>query len=142
MSRLYLSSKHSPRVLEDGDVLDRVGVGVRVLKISLGSFTESFITSAGDGVKVLNISQGSFTESFIKIQHLEVFQESTYPPSHFLESWRERMFLMELEMVSRNSRYPREVLLKVSSRSNIRKLVKTPPIFQVSSWSFGGKGCS
>ena len=35
--------KYSPGVLEDGDVLDRVGDGVRVLKISLGSFTESFI---------------------------------------------------------------------------------------------------
>ena len=80
--------------MEDRDVLDRVGVGVRVLKISLGSFTESFITSAslsrlylssksfpgvwedwdvlggaGNGVRVLKISQGSFTESFIKIQH-------------------------------------------------------------------------
>ena len=115
-----MSSKSFPGVLEDRDVLD----------------------GAGDGVKVLNISQGSFTKSFIKIQHLEVCQESTYPPSHFLESWRKGMILMELEMVSRNSRYPREVLLKVSSRSNIRKLVKTPPIFQVSSWSFGGKGCS
>ena len=71
----------------------------------------------GDVVRVLKISLGSFTESFIKIQHLEVCQESTHPPSHFLESWSKGMFLMELEMVSRNSRYPREVLLKVSSRS-------------------------
>ena len=81
-----------------------------------------------------------YTESFIKIQHQEVCQDSTYPPSHFLESWRKGMFLMELEIVSRNLIYPREVSLKVSARSNIRKLVKTPPIFQVSSWSFGGKG--
>ena len=31
------------------------------------------------------------------------------------------MLLMKLEMVSRYSIYPREALLKVSSRSNIRK---------------------
>ena len=31
------------------------------------------------------------------------------------------MFLMELEMVSWYSKYPREALLKVSSKSNIRK---------------------
>ena len=54
-----MSSKSFPGVLEDRDVLD----------------------GAGDGVKVLNISQGSFTKSFIKIQHLEVCQESTYPKS-------------------------------------------------------------
>ena len=152
-----MSSKSFHRVLEDRDVLG--GDGVRVLKISQGSFTESFIKiqhqeacqdftyhqslfssskshpgvfedrdvldGAGDGVKVLNISKGSLTKSFIKIQHLEVCQESTYPPSHFLDSWRKGMFLMEQEMVSKNSRYPREVLLKVSSRSNSRKLVKT-----------------
>ena len=47
-----------------------------------------------------------------------------------------------MEMVSEYSKYPREALLKVSSRSNIRKLVKTPPILQVSSWSLGGKECS
>ena len=120
LSILYLSSKSLPGVLEEWDVLDQ----------------------AGEGVKELHISQGSFTESFIKIQHQEICQGSTYPPSHFLESWRKGMILMELEMVSRNSIYPREVLLKVSSRSNIRKFVKTPPILQVASWSLGGMGCS
>ena len=49
---------------------------------------------------------------------------------------------MELKMVSRYSIYPREVLLKVSSRSNIWKFVKNPPILQVTSWSLGGKVCS
>ena len=159
-----MSSKSFTGVLEDRDVLDGAGDGVKVLNISMRSLTESFIKiqhhhlsskslpgvleerdvldGAGDGVKEHNISQGSLTESFIKIQHQEVCQDSTYPPSNFLESWRKGMFLMELEMVSRNSIYPREVLLKVSSRSNITKLVKTLPIFQVSSWSFGGKGCS
>ena len=45
-----------------------------------------------------------------------------------------RMFLMTLEMVSGYSKYPWEVLLKVSSRSNIRNLVKIAPILQVSNW--------
>ena len=35
-----------------------------------------------------------------------------------------------------------KVLLKVSSRSNIRNLVKIAPILQVSYWSLGGQGCS
>ena len=46
-SRLPLSSKSLTGVLEDVDVLD----------------------GAGDGVRVLIISSRSFTESFIKIQH-------------------------------------------------------------------------
>ena len=55
---------------------------------------------AGDGAKVLKISQGNFTESFINIQHQEACQDSIYPPSLFLESWRTGISLMELEMVS------------------------------------------
>ena len=87
-----MSSKSFTGVLEDRDVLD----------------------GAGDGVKVLNISQRSFTESFIKIQHQEVCQDSTYPQSLFLESLRTGILLMELEMVSGYSIYPREALLQVS----------------------------
>ena len=120
LSRLHLSSKSLPGVLVERDVLD----------------------GAGDGVIVLKISQGSFTESFIKIQHLEACQDPTYPPSLSLESWRKGMFLMELEMVSWSSKYPREASLKVTSRSIIRKLVKTTPIIKVSSWSLGGHGGS
>ena len=120
LSRLHLLSKSLPGVLEDRDVLDRDRSGVRVLKIYLGSFTESFI----------------------KIQHKEACQDSMYPPSLFLESWRRGMFLMELEMVSGSLKYPWKALQKVSSRSNIMKLVKTPSIVQVSSWSLGEQGCS
>ena len=36
--------------------------------------------------------------------------------------------------------YPLKAFLKVSTISNIRKLVKTPPILQVSPWSLGGRG--
>ena len=117
-SRLQLSSNSIHGVLKDRDVLDEAGV------------------------RVLNVSQGSFTESFIKIQHQEACQDPTYPPSHSLESLRKGMFLMELEMVSWYSKYPREAFLKVSSRSIIRKLVKTTPIIKVSSWSLGGLGGS
>ena len=118
LSRLHLSSNSIHGLLKDRYVLDEAGA------------------------RELNVSQGSFTESFIKIQHLEACQDTTYPPSQSLESWRKGLFLMELEMVSWYSKYPREALLKVSTRSNIRKLVKTPPILQVTSWSLGGKGCS
>ena len=111
MSRLHVSSKSLPGVLKERDVLD----------------------GARDGVGVLKISLESFTESFIKIQHHEACQDSIYCPSHFLESWRTGLFLME--MGSEYSKYPREALKKVSSRSIIRKLVKTLPILQVSSWS-------
>ena len=65
---LHLSSKSLPGVLEDMDVLDGAGDGVRVIIISI------------------------------------------------------------------------KVFLKVSSRSKIRKLIKTPPILQVPSWSLGGHG--
>ena len=103
MSRLHLSSKSIPGVLEERVDLD----------------------GAGDGVMLLKISQGSFTESLIKIQHQEACEDSTYPPSLILESFRTGKFLMDLQMVLRYSIYPREASLKVSSRSNIRKLVKT-----------------
>ena len=111
--------KSLPRVLNDVDVLD----------------------GTGDGVRVLIISIRSFTESFIKIKNQEPCQDSTYPPSLLLESSRTWMSLMELEMVSRYSWYPSEALLKVSLRSNIRNLIKTPHILQVYSWSLGGRGC-
>ena len=133
------------------DVLDLAGDGAKVLKILQGSLFFKSLPGvlkdmdihdeAGDGVKVLKISQGNFTESFINIQHQEACQDSIYPPSLFLESWRTVMFLMKLDMVLGYPKYPKEALLKVSSRSNIRKLVKTPPILQVSSWSLGGQGC-
>ena len=94
------------------------------------------------GCQGIEISKGRFTETFIKIQHPEAHQDSIYPPRLFLESWRTGMFLMEIEVGSEYSKYPREALQKVSSRSIIRKLVKTLPILQVSSWSLAGEGCS
>ena len=91
------------------DVLDLARDGAKVLKILQGSLFFKSLPGvlkdmdihdeAGDGVEVLKISQGNFTESFINIQHQEACQDSIYPPSLFLESWRTVMFLMKLDMV-------------------------------------------
>ena len=92
------------------------------------------VNGAGDGVRVLTISIRSFTESFIKIQQ----QDSTYPPSLFLESWMIGLFLMELDMVFGYSKYQCGTSLKVSSRSNIRNLVKINLYFSVTDgWTDG-----
>ena len=133
------------------DVLDLAGDGAKVLKILQGSLFFKSLPGvlkdivhdeAEDGVMFLKISQGNLTESFIKIQHQEACKDSTFPPSLFLESLRTGMFLMKLKMVSGYPKYPKEALLKVLSRSNIRKLVTTTPIIKVSSWSLGGYGGS
>ena len=71
-------------VLDDRDVLD----------------------DAGDGVRVLKISLGSSIESFIKIQHQKLSQDCTCPTCLLLESWMTGMFLMMQEMVSGYSKYP------------------------------------
>ena len=52
------------------------------------------------------------------------------------------MFLLDFDMVSDGREHPSEVSVKVSSRSDIRNHVKTPPVLQVSSWSLGGHGHS
>jgi len=49
---------------------------------------------------------------------------------------------MNLEMVSDYRDHPTEAFVKVSSRSNNRNPVKTPPALQVSSLSHGGNGDS
>ena len=84
LSRLCLSSKSLPGVLDERDVLD----------------------GAGDGVMVLKISQGGFTESFIKIHHKEACKDYKYHQSLFLESWGTWRFLMDLEMVEGGLVYP------------------------------------
>ena len=149
-------------VLDDRDVLDDAGDGVRVLKISLKVLlkisSRSNIRNLVMIAPILQVSSwslvwqecswwcwrwcqgtqnslGSSSESFIKIQHQKPSQDCTYPASHFLESWRTWMFLMELEMVSGHSEYLWEVLLKVSSRYNIRNLVKTAPILEGTCWT-------
>ena len=43
-----------------------------------------------------------------------------------------------LEDVSYDRDHHSEASVKVSSRCNSRKPVKTPPVFQVSPWSLGG----
>ena len=48
----------------------------------------------------------------------------------------------DLEIVLYNMHQPSEVAVKISSKSIIRKLVKTLPVLQVPSWSLGGHGGS
>ena len=86
---------------------------------------------------LLKVSSRSNIRKLVKTS--PIIKVSSRPPSLFLKSWRIGMFLMELEMVSRYSIYPREVLPKVSSRSNIWKFVKNPPILShfLESWRKG-----
>ena len=78
----------------------------------------------------------------MKIGHEKPCQDSTCPPSLFLESLWTWRFLMHLVMVSDWREHPREASLKVSWRLDNRNPVKTPPVLQVSSWSLGGHGGS
>ena len=87
-------------------------------------------------------SIGSVCESFINVWHWDPCQDSTCPPSLFLESRRTWTFLIDLEMVSDGREHPSELSVKVSSRSDIRNHVKTPPVLQVTSRSLGGHGHS
>ena len=96
----------------------------------------------GDGVKGKGLSIWTSYEIFIKIHSQKLSQDSTYPPSHFLESWRTWRFLKDLDVVSKERDYPSEPPVKVSSRSKVRNCVKTSPILQVTSWCLGGHGSS
>ena len=95
---MHLFFKSLAGALDDRDVLDDAGDGVRVLKISLkvlmkissrsnirnlaGAFYErNVLDDVGGGVRVLKIPLGSSSESFIKIQHQKPSQDCTYPPS-------------------------------------------------------------
>ena len=83
----------------------------------------------------------------IGTQHQKPCQDSTSPPSLFLESWRMWRFRKNLETAEILSR------LHLSSKSlpgvlenvevpekleNSKNTDKAPPILQVSSWSLGG----
>ena len=74
----------------------------------------------------------------MNIPYQEPCQDSTFPPSLFLESWRTWRFLMDLEFGSDEWEHLYEASVKFSSRSNIRNPVKTPPFLHVSSWSLRG----
>ena len=62
--------------------------------------------------------------------HKKPCQDSTCPPSLFLESWRTLRFLMNLEVVSDDRYHPSEAFVEVTSLSNIRNPVKTLPVLQ------------
>ena len=76
--------------------------------------------------------------SFKSFWHQKPFQVFSCPPCLFLKFRTRWTFLMELEMVSDGREHSSEVSVKVSSRSDIRNHVKTPPVLQVFSWSLGG----
>ena len=95
-SRIHISSKSLPGVLEERDDLDGAGDGVMVLKISQESFTESFIKihhkeacissksltgvrkdmevpdGPGDGVGGSSIPIGTYTEGLMMIHASEL----------------------------------------------------------------------
>ena len=77
-SRLCLSSKTPAGVLEDMDVPDTLG----------------------DGVKSLERWPETLCVIFKMIGHVEVSQDSACPPRLQQESWRTWMFLTHLELVS------------------------------------------
>ena len=120
MSRLHLSSKSLPGVLEDMEILD----------------------GPVDGIRCDEISIRSVCESLIKIWHQKPCQDSAYPPSLLLDSRRTWTFLKNLEMVSDGKEHPSEGFMTVSSMSDIRNHVKTQRVLQVFSWSLGGHGQS
>ena len=84
MSRLHLSSKSLPGVYEDMDIPDETG----------------------DSVRWEGTSIRSICESFIEIRLQEACQDSTYPPSPFLESRMKLTFLTDLEKVSNGREHP------------------------------------
>ena len=106
LSKLHLSSKSLPGVLEDMEVPEEPGYGVIYEGASIGSFCESYI----------------------KIQLQEPCQDSTCPLSLFPESWRTWRFLMNLEMVSDRREQTLEASVKFSSRLTIWNPVKTPTV--------------
>ena len=63
--------------------------------------------------------------------------DSTFPQSLFLESWRTWRYKANLQMMSYDMYQPFEVPVKIPSKSNIRN-----PILKVPSWSLGGHGGS
>ena len=111
----------------------------------------------GDGV-IWHVSTLRYScENFIQIQHQEPNQDSTCPPSPFLESWRTWRLLTNPEMVSYDMFQFYEVVVKILSKYNIMNSdqtlptkslsgvleergapVKTLSVLQVSSQSLGG----
>ena len=120
MSRLHLSSKPLPGVLENMDIPD----------------------GPVDGIRCDETSIRSVCESLIKIWHQKPCQDSAYPPSILLDSRRTWTFLKNLEMVSDGKEHPSEVFMTVLSMSDIRNHVKTPFVLHVSNWSLRGHGLS
>ena len=119
LSGSSMSSKTPGRELKDKETLDMIQ------DVWYGVFENMDVPAkAWDGVKRLREALGSFPESFIKIKHLKPYQDSPFPLSPFLESWRTWRFLPKLDMVSGGQKNPWEALPKISSKLDNRITVK------------------
>ena len=89
-------------------------------------------------LEVVSYDRDHSSEAYLKVSsrsnmHQKPCQDSTCPPSLFLESWRTWRFLINLEVVSDDKYHPSKADLKVSTRSVIRNLVQKKCIFVVKS---------
>ena len=118
LTPLYLHQEHAcpPRLQEESWRIDGVLMSFRMLDLD-ESFSKAFL-------------------GYFYTLTTSPAQTRTSLPSKTLPG------VLEYSVLSGSSKYPWEALLKVSSRSNIRKLAKTTPIIKVSSWSLGGHGGS
>ena len=98
--------------MEDEDVLDVARNGIRILIISLESFSK---VSSSSNFRNLNKTPP------IPTQGRDLEDEDV------LDGAGDGVKILIISLA----------FLKVLSRSNIRNLIKTPHIFQVSSWSLG-----
>ena len=92
------SGKLFNEVFYDIEVPDAAGDGPRYKEQSLRIFCVMTPPTSWSLPRVLEDVEVS--ESFMKIGHQKACQDSTCPPSLFLESWRTWRVLMHLVMVS------------------------------------------
>ena len=119
-SRLPMSLKSNPGVLEDRLVPDTIDIGVNMLRYVLWSNTVNFINFWVE----------------------KVHQDSLCPRSPTLESWRTGWFLIPLTLVSICLDMYYEAILWISSTYEWKKSIKTPYVLEVQPWSLGGQAGS
>ena len=117
-SRLPMSSKSNPGVLEDRLVPDTVDIGVNMLRYVLWSNTVNFINFWVE----------------------KVHQDSLCPRSPTLESWRTGWFLIPLTLVSMFLEMHSKHILKVSFNSDMHNTFKTHYFLYVWLWGLGWRG--
>ena len=117
-SRLRMSSKSNPWVLEDRLVPDTIDIGVNMLRYVLWSNTVNFINFWVE----------------------KVHQDSLCPRSPTLESWRTCWFLIPLTLVSMFLEMYSKHILKVSFNSDMHNTFKTHYFLYVWLWGLGWRG--